>query len=107
MELRGAIKLINEAQVISEKFTKRSLILETNETYPQVVEIEFVNDKTSILNNFKVGDKVTVGINVRGREWVNPKGETKYFTSINGWKISEGTEISSEEQNADRNLDWL
>jgi single-strand DNA-binding protein len=25
--------------------------------------------------------------NLRGREWVNPQGEKKYFTSLEAWKI--------------------
>jgi hypothetical protein len=40
-----------------------------------------------LLNVLNVGDSVTVGINLRGREWVSPSGETKYFNQINGWKI--------------------
>ncbi|MDA9262769.1 DUF3127 domain-containing protein, partial [bacterium] len=28
-----------------------------------------------------------IGINLRGREWVNPQGETKYFNSVQGWRI--------------------
>jgi len=49
--------------------------------------VEFVQDKTELLNNFKVGQPVKIGVNLRGREWVNPQGETKYFNSIQGWRI--------------------
>ena len=28
-----------------------------------------------------------MSINIRGREWVSPQGETKYFNSIQGWRI--------------------
>ena len=28
-----------------------------------------------------------IDINLRGREWVNKEGETKYFNSIQGWRI--------------------
>ena len=49
--------------------------------------IEFVQDKTDLLNNYNVGQQVRVSINLRGREWVNPQGETKYFNSIQGWRI--------------------
>ena len=28
-----------------------------------------------------------ISINLRGREWVNPQGETKYFNSVQGWRI--------------------
>jgi len=49
--------------------------------------VEFVQDKTDLLNNYAVGQNVKISINLRGREWVNPQGETKYFNSIQGWRI--------------------
>jgi len=52
-----------------------------------LILIEFVQDKCDLLNKFKEGEDVTVSINLRGREWVNPQGETKYFNSIQGWRI--------------------
>lgn len=88
MEVQGKVKLINETQSFGAKnFLKRELVVTTEEQYPQHILIEFVQDKTTILDNYKVGDSVKVGINLRGREWVNPQGETKYFNSIQGWRI--------------------
>lgn len=87
MELSGTIKLILAEEVISDRFKKRGVVLTTQEQYPQQIMIEFVQDKTDLLNNFSQGDEVTISINIRGREWTNPKGEVKYFTSINGWRI--------------------
>jgi hypothetical protein len=49
--------------------------------------IEFVQDKSDLLNTISVGENVKVSINLGGREWVNPQGETKYFNSIKGWRI--------------------
>ena len=41
---------------------------------------------------------VRIGINLRGREWVNPEGQTKYFNSIQGWRIDQlDQEIDNEE----------
>ena len=34
-----------------------------------------------------MGQPVKVGINLRGREWISPQGETKHFNSIQGWRI--------------------
>lgn len=39
------------------------------------------------MSSYKQGDAVKVSINLRGREWVNPQGETRYFNSIQGWRI--------------------
>jgi hypothetical protein len=88
MEVQGKIKLIGETQSIgSNGFRKRELVVTTDEQYPQHVLVEFVQDKTDLLNNFQVGQQIKVGINLRGREWINPQGEAKYFNAIQGWRI--------------------
>jgi hypothetical protein len=88
MEVQGRIKVIGETQTFGNNgFRKRELVVTTEEQYPQHIMIEFVQDKTDLLNNYQVGQQVKVNINLRGREWVNPQGETKYFNSIQGWRI--------------------
>jgi len=40
-----------------------------------------------LLDNYNVGQEVKTSINLRGREWVNPEGVSKYFNTIQGWRI--------------------
>lgn len=88
MEVQGRIKLIGETKEYgSNGFRKREVVITTEEQYPQPILVEFVQDKTELLNNFEVGQQVKININLRGREWVSPQGETKYFNSIQGWRI--------------------
>lgn len=87
MEIKGVIKLLKNTEEVSSSFKKRELVLTTDETYPQHILIEFNQDKCDVLDKYNVGDTVKVSINLRGREWINPQGETKYFNSIQGWKI--------------------
>ena len=87
MELQGTIKKIFEIQSFPSGFQKREMILLTQEQYPQPVSIEFLSEKMNLLDNVSEGDNVKVGINIRGREWVNPQGETKYFNSITVWRL--------------------
>jgi len=87
MEVKGKIKFIGSTQQVSEKFSKREIVVSTDEQYPQHISIEFNQDKCAILDKYNVGDDVEVGINLRGREWTNPQGEVKYFNSIQGWNI--------------------
>lgn len=87
MEVTGKIKVINAEQQVSASFKKRELVVATEEQYPQFISINFVQDKCDLLNNYNVGDAVKVSINLRGREWVNPQGETKYFNDIQGWRV--------------------
>lgn len=88
MEVTGKIKKIDETKTFgSSGFRKREMVVTTEEQYPQMIMIEFVQDKTSLLDAYKEGDQVKVNINLRGREWINPEGEAKYFNSIVGWRI--------------------
>ena len=98
MEVRGKIKLIGETKTFGNNgFRKREVVITTDEQYPQFLNIEFIQEKTELLDNFNVGDEVEIAINLRGREWVSPQGETKYFNSIQGWRISKlNTEVSQE-----------
>lgn len=87
MEVSGKIKVINAEQQVSASFRKRELVVTTEEQYPQHILVEFTQDKCDLLNSYKIGEQVKVSINLRGREWVNPQGESKYFNSIQGWRI--------------------
>lgn len=89
MELTGKIKLIKDEQTVGNNgFRKREMVLTTDEQYPQHLLIEFTQDRCSLLDNFTINQEVKVSVNLRGREWISPSGEVKYFNSINGWKIS-------------------
>lgn len=88
MEVQGKVKMIGETQTFGTNgFRKREVVVTTEEQYPQHIMVEFVQDKCDLLNNIKVGQAVKISINLRGREWVNPQGETKYFNSIQGWRV--------------------
>ena len=88
MEVSGKIKWLDETKTYGNNgFRKREVVITTEEQYPQHILVEFVQDKCDLLNAFQMGQKVKIGINLRGREWVNPQGETKYFNSIQGWRI--------------------
>lgn len=88
MEVTGKIKLIGKTQTFgSNGFRKRELVVTTDEQYPQMLMIDFIQDKVDLLNSYSVGQDVKVSINLRGREWINPQGEAKYFNSIQGWRI--------------------
>lgn len=88
MEIQGRIKHIDITRTFGGNgFRKRELVVTTEEQYPQHILIEFVQDKCDLLDSYQAGQQVKVSINLRGREWVNPQGETKYFNSIQGWRI--------------------
>jgi translation initiation factor IF-3 len=105
MEVVGKVKNVGAEQQVSAAFKKRELVVTTEEQYPQHILIEFTQDKADLLNSYKTGDAVKVSINLRGREWVNPQGETRYFNSIQGWRIERaGTEGQAPVNQAPRTV---
>ena len=103
MEVKGTLKKILEIQEFKNNFKKRSIILQTSEDYPQTLQIELVNDNCNLINNYSVGSFIKVNINLRGKEWVNPEGVSKYFNTIQGWKISNTMpEVKNNMQNEAR-----
>lgn len=89
MEVTGKIKMIDQTKEVgSAGFKKRDVVVTTDEQYPQHILVQFVQDKCDLLNSFQVGDAVKIDINLRGREWTNPQGETVYFNTIQGWRIA-------------------
>ena len=88
MQVVGKVKMIDVTKEVGTGgFKKRDIVVTTDEQYPQDILVQFVQDKTDLLNNYKVGDSVKIDINLRGREWTNPEGKTVYFNTIQGWKI--------------------
>ena len=88
MEIQGRINQIFPSQMIGQNgFEKRDLVIVTEEQYPQTIIIQFTQQRCDLLESLHVGQNVKVYINIRGREWTNPQGETKYFNTIEGWKI--------------------
>ena len=85
--LKGTLKVANKTQSISEKFSKREFVIETQDQYPQQVMFQLTQDKCDYLDVYNVGEQLEVSFNVRGREWVSPSGETKFFNTLEAWKI--------------------
>jgi len=84
MQIIGKVHLIGQTETVGNNgFTKRQIVIETSEQYPQKVVIDFVKDKCSILDSYKVGQEVTVDVNVRGSEY-----NGKFYVNLQGWKIN-------------------
>ena len=86
-KLTGTVKVVNPTQVISEKFSKREFVIETQDQYPQLVMFQATQDKCSLLDNVQLSSQVEVSFNLRGREWTSPAGEVKYFNTLEAWRI--------------------
>lgn len=89
IEATGKLHTIFDTKQVSDRFTKREFVVEMadNPKYPQVVLFQLSGERCGQLDRLKVGDEVRIEFSLRGREWTSPKGEVKYFNSLDVWKI--------------------
>jgi hypothetical protein len=83
MELKGIIHKIGDIETISDKFSKREIVIKTTDQYPQFISCQVTNKNIGLFDNKSVGEEVTAHINIRGREH-----KEKYYNTIEIWKIN-------------------
>ena len=87
MEIKGTVILKTGLETGTTKtgnsYKKQFILIETQETYPKKVYIQFWGDKTDALSNVYVGAIVTVSISIESREF-----NGKYYTDVSGWKVN-------------------
>ncbi len=107
MNIDGKILEKFETQEIKESFRKREFILEyaENPQYPEFLKFELIQSNCEQLDPFQQGDEVSVSFNLKGRKWTDPKGETKYFNSLQAWRIEKKSTSTAEEQAP--NTEWM
>jgi len=97
-QMTGVIKFIGDTAQVSEKFKKREFVVtelsDKDSKYDQHIAFQLTQDKCDLINAFGVGQTVKVSFNLRGREWLSPQGETKYFNTLEAWRV-EADVISS------------
>ena len=83
-DIEGKVKLVQEPQTFGSGFTKREVVIVVEDgNYPQEINIEFVQDNVEKLDGIEAGDEVSIGFNIRGREY-----NGRYFNNLVGWKLS-------------------
>jgi hypothetical protein len=91
-ELSGKIKLIQDEQTFASGFTKREMVVTVDDgRYPQDINLEFVKEKISLLDDLQPGQEVTVTFDIRGREH-----NGRYYNNLQGWKVVPGAEAPGE-----------
>ena len=92
-KFKGIVYKVGNVEVISEKFSKRELVLtDAADQYPQFISFTFVKDKCALLDNLAEGQETEVSFSLKGREWVNPKdGQIKFFNTVEGFAVTGAT----------------
>ena len=82
LKIYGIIEKIGELTARSSTFSTRDLVLKLDGQYPQLILFQVVQDRCSMLDQYKPGDKVHVHFDLRGNQH-----EGKYYNNLNCWKI--------------------
>lgn len=85
--LTGYLHEIFGTHQISDRFTKREFVLETqDEQSTEHIKFQLVQDNVMLIEPFKVGDKINVDFKPRGRGF-NKNGMMLYFTNLEAESI--------------------
>lgn len=91
MEISGRIYKIGETQQITEKFKKRDLMIEYQETdnsQIQTLQFQMVNNLVDLVNDLSQGDEVNITFSLRGKEYVRKDGTSTVFNNLDISKIT-------------------
>ena len=105
-ELTGNLIEIFPAQTFSKGFKKREFVIEIGDKYPKKIIFQLMQEKCNIIDSFSIGDEVCVSFNISGRDWTDRTGATKYFNSLEVWKIV-GTGNRAAVETADPEFDSI
>ncbi len=83
LELTGKLIEKFDEQQISASFKKREFVIETNENnFTEQIKFELVQDRTDIIDPYKIGEELKVSFNLKGRKW-----QDKYFVNVQAWRV--------------------
>lgn len=114
-QISGKVLIIDDVISIPTRsgntFTKRQIVLDashydytTGQKYENYPAFDFVGNRVNELDNFKVGDLVTISFALNGRPF-DKDGKTTYFTSVNGYKIEPYQRPNGSSQQTNGNQD--
>jgi hypothetical protein len=89
LTIKGAVKLVNEVKVISDRFSVREFVITTlDPKYPQDILFQAVNDKMDAVAPLRKSQVVEVSFNLRGREF-----NGRYYNTLDVWKVTHDKEF--------------
>ena len=81
-KLKGKFITSMPVKVVSDKFSCRDFVVETEGDYPQKVTFQLSNGNNSKVDGLSPGAEIEVAFDIRGREY-----NGKYYNTLNAYKI--------------------
>jgi len=107
-ELTGKLVAKFDTVQRTETFKVREFAVEKSEdingrTITNYAKFQCVQDKTTIIDRFNIGDEIKVYFNIKGSKW-EKDGKVNYFTNLDAWRIEQ---ILQPGSNTTGNSDYL
>jgi hypothetical protein len=96
MKVKGKVYFIGETKKVSDSFRTRELVVITEDQYPQTIPLKLTQENCDIADALKLNQHLEASINIRGREWVSPEKERRFYCSLEAWRIEVLDESSTE-----------
>ena len=86
-------KLVAKFDIVqrTETFKTREFVIEKSEdiggrVITNYVKFQSIQDKTALLDRYKLGEDIKVQFNIKGTKW-NKDGKDNYITNLDAWRI--------------------
>jgi hypothetical protein len=88
-ELTGILLEKFEEKELATNFKKREFVLEvkSSSNYSESIVFSLVNSSCKYIDNLEIGDVLTVSFNIKGRKWISPEDETRYFNALDVHRV--------------------
>jgi Domain of unknown function (DUF3127) len=88
-------KLVAKFETVqrTETFRTREFVIETSEdingrVITNYIKFQSVQDRTSLVDRFNIGDSIKVHFNIKGTKW-EKNGNVNYITNLDAWRIEQ------------------
>ena len=91
MQVIGKLEEVHDLVQRTASFSVREFVLEIGNPQSQYTEhvlFQLTNQRTTLVDQFQVGQEIVVDFDLQGRKWTNPEGRIVFFNRLNAWRIS-------------------
>ena len=101
-EITGKLVAKYDTVQRTETFRTREFVIEKNEDIggrmiTNFVKLQSVQDRTSIIDRFNIGDELKVSFNIKGTKW-EKNGNVNYITNLDAWRVELLQNNSAQQQ---------
>jgi hypothetical protein len=88
-QAEGTLRAILDTEQVNDSFRKREFAVEIEDgKFPQTIKFQTVQDRTELLDDYAVGQKVRVHFDLRGREFTRKRdGTTDWWVNLDCWRL--------------------